>query len=321
MRRTLKAYVRSQARRAADRIRRLVPSWAVILVYHRVIALPADPLGLCVSPAHFSEHLEALRRLGRTMTLQDLVARLRARTCPPRGVVVTFDDGYRDILTEAQPLLDRHAVPATVFITSRHLGAEREYWWDELDRLLEQRQFSERVRLTIRGEHRDYDARDPSLYPSIHADLHPLPPAERAQTLEALRVSVGLPAAGRSTHRTLAADDLARLNRHLIEIGAHGATHADLTTLPPGGRTAEISESKTALEDALGHPVQSFAYPYGRYNRATAQDVQRAGFQCACSAHPRAVSRYADRFALPRVKVGDWDGDTFARALRHWMGS
>ena len=317
----MRAFVRSYARSVAERVRRRMPTCAVILVYHRVAALPTDPLGLCVSPARFAEHLEALRGFGRTMMLEELLAHLRARTCPPRAVVLTFDDGYRDILTEVHPLLDRYAVPATIFLTSRHLGAEREYWWDELERLLEHRVRSEPVRLTIGGVPRDYDPRDPSLYPTIHAALHPLPPAERTETLEALRLGIGLSPVARSTHRTLSVDDLARLDPQLVEIGAHGATHADLTSLPGVERVAEITQSKTALEDALARPVQSFAYPYGRYNRATAKDVRRAGFQCACSAHPRAVSRYADRFALPRVKVGDWDGDTLARVLRQRMGS
>ena len=55
---------------------------------------------------------------------------------PSAGVVVTFDDGYADNFHNAKPLLERYEIPATVFVTTGYLQDQREFWWDELERIL-----------------------------------------------------------------------------------------------------------------------------------------------------------------------------------------
>src|SRR5919198_5621208 len=69
---------------------------AVILMYHRVFRTSADPFRLCVSPNHFAEHVEHLRRHYTVLTLCGLARALAAGRIPKRSVVLTFDDGYVD---------------------------------------------------------------------------------------------------------------------------------------------------------------------------------------------------------------------------------
>jgi peptidoglycan/xylan/chitin deacetylase (PgdA/CDA1 family) len=77
-----------------------------------------------------------LRRHAHPIKLQELPQGLLDNNLPDRSVVVTFDDGYADNLYDAKPLLERYDIPATVFLTTGYVGHEREFWWDELDRLL-----------------------------------------------------------------------------------------------------------------------------------------------------------------------------------------
>jgi peptidoglycan/xylan/chitin deacetylase (PgdA/CDA1 family) len=109
----------------------------------------------------------------------------------------------------------------------------------------------------------------------------------------------------------------------LIDIGAHTVTHARLSSLPPEQQCREITESKRALEERLGHPVASFSYPFGNhadYTADTVRLVREAGFDHACSNFGGAVRRRtARRFELNRVLVRDWDGDEFARRLREYF--
>jgi peptidoglycan/xylan/chitin deacetylase (PgdA/CDA1 family) len=262
-------------------------------------------------------------------------------------VAVTLDDGYADNLFNAKPLLERHEVPATVFVTAGRLGSQCEFWWDELDRLLLQPGvLPPALRLTVGGQVRQWaledgavhdDAAferqrgwhiersdDPSprqaLYRSLYHLLHAAPAEERQAVLDQLRRWASAPLVGRRTHRMLTMDELARLSSGgLIEIGAHTMSHPVLAALPSSAQRIEIQHSKATLEESLGQPVVSFAYPHGSGTRETVAMVQEAGFRCACASRPDVVWADADRFQLPRVVIRDWDGDTFGRFLRSWL--
>jgi peptidoglycan/xylan/chitin deacetylase (PgdA/CDA1 family) len=149
-------------------------------------------------------------------------------------------------------------------------------------------------------------------------------PAARTRWLEAIRARLGAGPEGRETHWTLTGDELRDLGSgNLIDIGAHTVTHARLSSLPPEQQCREITESKRALEERLGHPVASFSYPFGNhadYTADTVRLVREAGFDHACSNFGGAVRRRtARRFELNRVLVRDWDGDEFARRLREYF--
>ena len=106
----------------------------LILCYHRVAEGVEDPFYLCVRPDNFAAHLEEISRAREPSTLADVSVPSRR----PR-VVVTFDDGYRDNLTNALPIAESKGVPITVFVTSGILGNHHGLWWDRLGTLLRSR--------------------------------------------------------------------------------------------------------------------------------------------------------------------------------------
>jgi peptidoglycan/xylan/chitin deacetylase (PgdA/CDA1 family) len=299
---------------------------ALVLAYHRIAEPDADPLGLCVSPGHFAEHLEVLHAYGEPIRLDHLPHALERRAPAREAVCVTLDDGYADNLYVAAPLLQRYDVPATVFVVSGQHAMNREFWWDEVGRLmLHSRPLPATPLPPELGLPEDTaSALQPdrtALFEAIHDRLYDLPTSERDAHLECLRGWLGVPLAVRSTHATLSPNEILRLTEGgLIEIGAHTATHPRLDRLTEEEQSTEIRESKRHLEAVLDREVTSFAYPHGRFTPRTPALVAETGFARACTVVPGAVWRESDPWRLPRLLVSDVDGDGLARRLRAWFG-
>jgi len=88
-----------------------------------------------------------------------------------------------------------------------------------------------------------------------------------------------------------------------IEFGSHSMTHPDLTLLSPRSLTAELTDSRTMIEDNLGKPVRYLSYPYGRHSERVRQAARDAGYEAAFAITPSADAPN-DAFAIPRLMVG-----------------
>lgn len=68
-----------------------------------------------------------------------------------------------------------------------------------------------------------------------------------------------------------------------MEVGSHTVSHTRMTELDDMNLMRELAHSKATLEDLLGSPVDSFAYPYGDWDTRCAEAVQQAGYSAACT--------------------------------------
>jgi peptidoglycan/xylan/chitin deacetylase (PgdA/CDA1 family) len=110
----------------------------------------------------------------------------------------------------------------------------------------------------------------------------------------------------------------------LVAIGAHTVTHPVLSRQSRPTQRAEIGESKRALEELVGLPVLSFAYPFGTYadvGSFAPTAAREAGFQTACINDPAPVTAAADLLMLPRFVVRDWPDAEFAGRLARYFES
>ena len=338
----------SRVKRVLSRAASCLSASSVVLMYHRVTVPPRDPWQLAVTPEHFTQHLEVIRRVGRPQRLRDLTTALAAGRVPRRGIVVTLDDGYADNLLEARPLLEKHDVPATVFVAAGCVGRSQGFWWDQLESvLLNPVELPRQLELVVRGKIHQYDLGEDCRYPpeaqsrhagwrameepptgrhrlflSLYRLLRPLADGERALALSALAGWSGVPHSGIASARPMTSTEVQRLSiGDLVEIGAHTLTHPQLSALGPDAQREEIRGSRAALEETVGTTVTSFAYPYGArsdYTSETVALVAEAGFSGACATVAGVVRRRTARLELPRLHVEDCDGDGLARRLAEW---
>jgi peptidoglycan/xylan/chitin deacetylase (PgdA/CDA1 family) len=256
-----------------------------------------------VSPTNFAEHLEVLRKTARPATVVEVAKALRDGQALERSFAVTFDDGYPDTRHAAQPIIECHEIPATVFIVSGLLG--RRFWWSELKVMIEHCQrLPEEINL--RSGNRAFEWQ-------VGADTA----EQRTQLLQVLE-DFFRPEAS-STHGRLLEQLRTIAASNLVEVGSHTVTHTPLDQLNVDQQIQELHQSKVTLEEATGRRVRSFSFPNGAVSHATPGVARELGYEAGCCSRVAAVSPDCDPLMLPRVWPGDWDGDQFSRWLRRWL--
>lgn len=308
-------------RRLRNRALNLADPPVLILAYHRVIRLTADPHRIAVTPEHFREQMRHLRAHCRFVRMdEDWHGQAPA-------LAVTFDDGYADNLAEALPVLEEFEIPATFFISTGQLDSDREFWSDELERLVLGEGRRPEVFPLKDEEHGGcWPTADDGERLALHQRLHRLmltvPAARREGWLDQLSAWAGGSRHGRATHRALTRLELLKLAASpLVTIGAHGVTHTPLALPDAVGQQRELSASKQTLEELLGREVAVFAYPFGgrgQYDATTRRLCREAGFRRAVTTLPGQVHRWSDPWQLPRQLVRDWDAATFAAKLEEF---
>jgi peptidoglycan/xylan/chitin deacetylase (PgdA/CDA1 family) len=333
-------------RRLAGRIARPGNS-AAILAYHRVARLRSDPQLLASTPEHFEEQLAQITYHYRAVSLSELAKAIASGEVPDKAVAVTFDDGYSDNLSWALPLLKKYEVPATVFVTSGYMGQEREFWWDDLERiLLLNANLPETLEIKIKGRpykwtfgkalSRDLAresrwnvmmSADPSPYHKAYKELHtllkPLDHAERLPIMDDLCRWADLSVVGRREYMAISEAGMKALaSDGIVDLGAHTVTHPMLSAMSREAQQLEITECKKRLEAVLGRSVSSFSYPFGTradVGRIAPRLARDAGYGLACANYSGLAGRHSDPYLLPRLLVRDWDGQEFARRLKGWF--
>jgi peptidoglycan/xylan/chitin deacetylase (PgdA/CDA1 family) len=306
---------------------------ALILGYHRIAKVPRDVYEVCVKPEHFAEQMEIVSRSARPIGLSKLVQQLKAGSLPPKSIAVTFDDGYADNLYQAKPILEKYAVPATVFVCTGYAG--KEFWWDELERLvLSSRADLRALYLHVSESRLQWDQPKVSPEPDSPEDISSrsrlhhalyhllltLDVEDQTHLMNTVRIWSGVSSDATSTSCGMNHEELLQLaDGGLIELGAHTRHHPMLPQLSLERQREEIISSKKDLEELLDRQVEGFAYPNGRATEDAKQIAREAGFMFACTSLHNVVRPGIDLYTLTRFWQKDIDGDKFMQGLRLWM--
>jgi peptidoglycan/xylan/chitin deacetylase (PgdA/CDA1 family) len=109
---------------------------------------------------------------------------------------------------------------------------------------------------------------------------------------------------GEGAQRIMTPAQVRELEAAGFEIGSHSHRHVALDTLPFVEAVRQIDASRAALEDLLGHPVTTFAYPYGYHTGKIRAYLREAGYTSACGVKQALSHPGDDPYSLGRIIVG-----------------
>jgi peptidoglycan/xylan/chitin deacetylase (PgdA/CDA1 family) len=298
---------------------------AVILLYHRVAELISDPQLLSVAPGKFEEQVKILKKDCDLLTIDEFTKLLSEwKKMPKRPAIITFDDGYADNIQEAVPILESTNAQALFYITTSNIDSEREFWWDELERLfLSDIRLPANLQITFKQQLLQFDtssyAARKETYNQLHLILKYSVSSERDKAIEDCRKVIGVTDQGRPTHRVMSSAEVLRMsNSPSAIVGSHTTNHPALSALSFEAQLEEVRSAKQVLEKLTGRSITHFSYPFGSkkdYNADSVTACKSLDFEMVCSNYYGQVHSWSNRFELPRILVRNWDGKTFRKNI------
>jgi peptidoglycan/xylan/chitin deacetylase (PgdA/CDA1 family) len=245
------------------------------------------------------------------ISIDEMYRRLREQDVGKRFVVITIDDGYRDTLEWAYPILKSHGVPFTLYLPTSFPDGLGELWWLALEAVVAH---NKRIALLIDGKERAFDcgtvAEKRHVFGQLYGWVRSFKSEEKLRHVVrdlAGRYQVDVAALCRdlcmswAEVATLAADPL-------VTIGAHTVNHVMLGKVPEKTARTEMEMSGRVIEAALGKRPEHFSYPVGDSASAGPREFRIAaelGYKTAVTTRPGVI--FAEHrhhlTALPRISL------------------
>jgi peptidoglycan/xylan/chitin deacetylase (PgdA/CDA1 family) len=245
------------------------------------------------------------------VSMDEMYQRLREQDLRKRFVVITIDDGYRDTLEWAYPILKKYEVPFTLYVPTSFPDGLGELWWLALEAVVAR---NKRIVLLVDGKERAFDsetvAEKRHVYEQLYGWVRSFKSEDRLRHVVrdlAGRYQVDIPALCRelcmswSEIATLAADPL-------VTVGAHTVNHVMLAKASEKTARAEMEMSRTVIEAAVGRRSEHFSFPVGDRGSAGPREFRLAaelGFKTAVTTRPGLIfpEHRHHLTALPRISL------------------
>jgi peptidoglycan/xylan/chitin deacetylase (PgdA/CDA1 family) len=276
---------------------------AAIILFHEIHRDCQSELMTGTSVSLFEYLLNWLEQEGWSIvSLDECLEKLARNDRSRRYAVLTFDDGYRDNVSVALPILQRHNAPFMMYVPTNALTRFMQSWWLGLRKL-----FLSRDKVTIDALGRQFHCPDIRSKRSaltevtqwVHQDYR------RGAMLASTFKQNGISLAALNDAYFLNERELSILARHpLASIGGHTTSHPALATLDESSARAELADNRCYLENLLQLPVRHVAYPYGVCGPREEHLANEVGFHTAVTTRQgRLYDRKVNHFALPRIGV------------------
>jgi peptidoglycan/xylan/chitin deacetylase (PgdA/CDA1 family) len=297
-------------------MRPFVGGLGVILTLHHVRPPRPDRFQpnrlLEVTPSFLDDVVRSLRRSRVDLiSLDEMYRRLTTGKVGRRFVCVTIDDGYRDTLQWAYPILKKYDVPFTVYIPTSFPDRLGELWWLALEAVVAR---NKGIRLLIDGKDRSFECATVEDKRHLFEELYGW--VRSFKTEEELRRVVRDLSARYQVDVTafcqelcMSWDELVKLAADpLVTIGAHTVNHVMLAKVPEKVARSEMEMSRSVIEAALGTRPEHLSYPVGDPTSAGPREFRLAaelGFKTGVTTRPGVIfpEHREHLMALPRVSL------------------
>lgn len=281
------------------------PIQYVVLCYHGVADQPSP---LFTTTRLLEQHLRFFKTWGTVATMDELVCFLKGMPVPggPRTrFILTFDDGYSNVVKNAVPLLRQFEAKAVVYVNPEWMGQGLTPWWFLLVK-------SARVAAAVRnllpppGPEPGKNGHWLQLATQVNERV---PQEEQAAFWTRVMQDVGSTPPGLADEYGLAAWPDLLSAQDVICLGSHTNSHAILGLCRDVGfAQQQLQRAKAAIEDKTQKPCLHFAYPRGRpgdFNDLTRSWLAQCGHKTAVTTVPDRVHQNSDPLALPRFFVAE----------------
>lgn len=279
-----------------------------VVTYHRIAPIKGpinlDPAMISATPEAFSEQMQYLVRHFNIISIDDILNSLNNGTSlPRRAILVSFDDGYHDLLEFAWPILEKLKVPAVIFVATDYINNPKKiFWWDRIANAVFN---TKREILKIPPfDFKLSEIKDDRsvVVKQVQSYLKKLPNDKSLDLVEELCQNLG----ENKILQTVSLDwqELRNLHDAGITIGAHSRSHPLLNNIPLAEAKSEILGSQDDLKQRLGNNYPIFCYPDGSYNKDIIAILKANGFTMAFTTQDGHNNlRSSDPYALRRTNI------------------
>lgn len=312
--------------------RQLLKKELIVLAYHRVTDHDLNTYQyydglISATTEEFDFQIAYIKKHFTPISMDQVINHVEHdHPLPPKAILVTFDDGFDDNYHNAFPILKKHNVPATIFVSTELISTTQSIWFDQLAALIrntnqqkiEIQELGQIFHLNSNKENRSDSQNE--IFAVLKSTEGKLMKAILARLFKEFSNELSLLPSEKS--RMLTWEQIQEMSKFDIQFGSHTVSHPILSQLSLEDLQFELKESRTILEKMVGKVVKSISYPNGGrndYNDQVLSETKDSGYTVGFTyVSNNNQLPIVKPFELDRIHVEHYVNRNYFRCLLYW---
>lgn len=230
----------------------------------------------------------------------------RKKDLPKNSVIITFDDGYKNMYTTAYPILKKYKVPATIFLPTEYIDKKKVAWYDLVTYCIAHTTLK---KITFLGKEYSLtsESKKKEAIFELKVKVKDLFPLDRQRALKELilRTKVDPKKCTDENFLFLTWQECKEMEKGSISFEPHSVTHPVLTELSKQEILKEMTESKRCIEKHLKKKCRAFAYPFGEYDITTLNALRKVGYDAGLTTQYGKNTQQTNTIELQRIALSN----------------